>query len=69
MAETEFQEIVEVAEAPGYETEACHAEKGVEDLRIDFDPDAAGRVDVVALFLAVGSRWVAHEFLTTANEQ
>lgn len=51
--ETEFHQVVKVAKAPGYETEARDAEKGVEDLRVDFDPDAARGVDVVAIFLAM----------------
>lgn len=41
-------EEVKVTEAPGDEAEACDAEEGVENLRGDFDPDAAGGVDVVA---------------------
>ena len=53
MADAEFHQVVEVAEAPGYEAEACDAEQGIEDLRVDFDPDAAGGVDVVAFFLAM----------------
>lgn len=46
--EAEDGEPVEVAEAPGGEAEAGDAEEGVEDLRVDFHPDAAGGLDVVA---------------------
>lgn len=66
-AEAELEEVVEVAEAPGDEAEAGDAEEGVEDLRVDFDPDAAGGVDVVALFFAVGAGWVAHELFAAAD--
>ncbi len=69
VADAEFHEVVKVAEAPGYEAEARDAEEGVEDLRVDFDPDAAWGVDVVAFFLAMGAGWVAHEFLSSADEE
>ena len=58
--DAELEEIVEVSEAPGNETEACDAEKGVQDLRIDFDPNAPGGVDIVAVFTLIVVRAVAH---------
>jgi len=38
-------------------------------LRVNFDPDAAWGVDIVAFFHAVRAGWVAHKFLTAANEE
>lgn len=58
--DAELEEVIEVSEAPGDETKACDTEKGVQDLRIDFDPDAAGGVDVVAVFTLVIVRAIAH---------
>lgn len=42
------QQEPEVAEAPRDQPEAGHAEERVEDLGVDFDPDAARRVECVA---------------------
>ena len=64
-----MEEVVEVAEAPGNEAEAGNAEEGVEDLRVDFDPDAARGIDIVAVFLAVGTGRVAHEFFAAADQE
>ena len=64
-----MEEVVEVAEAPGNETEAGDAEEGVEDLGVNFDPDAAWGIDIVAFFLAVGTRRVAHEFFAAADQE
>ena len=66
-AKAELEEVVEVAEAPGDEAEAGDAEEGVEDLRVDFDPDAARGLEIVAVFLTVGSGRVAHEFFAAAD--
>jgi len=52
---------VEVAEAPGGEAEARDAEESVEDLAVDFEPDLAGRVVVVAAGVAHGGRGVEEE--------
>lgn len=61
LGDAEFEQVVEIAEAPGDEAEAGDAEEGVEDLRVDLDPDAARRVDVVAGGVAHGGRGVAEE--------
>lgn len=42
------QQEPEIAETPRDQTEAGDAEERVQDLRVDFDPDAACGVDVVA---------------------
>lgn len=56
---TVAEEPVEVAEAPGYEAETRHAEEGVEDLRVDLDPDFAQAVfAVAAAWMAEGGRGV-----------
>jgi len=52
---------VEVAEAPGCEAEARDAEEGVEDLAVDFEPDFARGVVVVAAGVAHGGRGVEEE--------
>ena len=67
--EAEFEEIIEIAEAPGDETKACDAKEGVEDLGVDFDPDAAGGVDVVAVFAVVVVGVVAHGAGGVAEEE
>ena len=59
-ADAELQEVVKVSETPGDEAEASDAEKGIQDLGIDFDPDAARGVEVVAVFDAVQIGGVAH---------
>lgn len=45
---TPLEQEPQIPEAPRDEPEPGDAEERVEDLRIDFDPDAAGGVDVVA---------------------
>jgi len=52
---------VEIAEAPGCEAEARDAEEGVEDLAVDFEPDFAGAVVVVAAGVAHGGRGVEEQ--------
>lgn len=45
---TPFDHIVCIAEAPWDEAKACNAEKGVEDLRVIFDPLLACGGEVIA---------------------
>lgn len=68
-SETPLEQVVKIAEAPGDEPEAGDAEQGVEDLGVDFDPDAARGVEVVAVFDAVQVLRVAHVFAAAADEQ
>lgn len=42
------EQVPEIAETPWNQPKAGDAEQGVQDLRVDFDPDAAWGVDVVA---------------------
>lgn len=56
-----LEQEVEVAEAPWDEAEAGDAEEGVEDLRVDLDPDAARGVYGVAAGLAHCGRGVDEE--------
>ena len=60
LADAKLEQVVEIAKAPRYETEASDAEEGIEDLRVNFDPDAARGVDVIAVFTGVKVRRVAH---------
>lgn len=52
---------VEIAEAPRGQAEAGDAEEGVEDLRVDLDPDAARGLEVIAGRGAHGRRSIAQQ--------
>lgn len=56
-----LEEIVEVAKPPGDGAKSRDAKQRIENLRIDFDPDTPGRVDVVAGGPAHGGRGIAQE--------
>lgn len=43
------QKVVEVAKPPGNKTEASNAEKRIQYLRVNLDPNAAWGVNVVAV--------------------
>ena len=64
-----LQEVVQIAESPGDEAEAGDAEEGVEDLGVDFDPDAAWGVEIVAVFDAVQMFGVAHVLTAAADKE
>ena len=64
-----LQEVVQVAEAPGDEAEAGDAEESIKDLGVDFDPDAARRVEIVAVFDAVQAFGVAHILTAAADKE
>lgn len=65
-----LEEVIKVAETPGDETESGYAKKGVEYLRVDFEPDSSGGVEVVAVFEAGGLvSGVAHELLSATDEE
>ena len=67
--DAELEQVIQVSEAPGDKAEARDAEQRVEDLRVDFDPDASGRVDVVAVFFAVQVVRIAHGGSGIAEEE
>lgn len=52
---------VPVAKSPGREAETRDAEKRVEDLRVDFEPNLARAVVVVAAWVAHGGRGFEEE--------
>lgn len=61
-AQAPDHQVIQVTETPGYQTEACDAEESVEDLRVDFDPDAAWGVEVI-------TAWVTHGRCRVAKEE
>ena len=68
-ADTVLEEVIQVAETPGDKAEAGDAEKSVEDLGVDLDPDAARRIEIVAVFDAVQVGGVAHVLAAAADEE
>jgi len=56
-----FYEVIKITEPPWHEAETSDAEECVEDLTINFDPDAAWAVDVVTVWATHGWRGVAEQ--------
>lgn len=56
-----FSPEVYVSESPGGQTESSHAEEGVENLRVNLDPNSSWRLYVIAGRFAHGRSGIAEE--------